>query len=240
MDLYRGVAAAALALGLLIYVVIILPIYGLRNFQRLLALSNPSHRTRARYIHRRNLRWLLICLTVGGWLFLDPRFTLNDLGFRAPSASAFLLTSITMGAVASIPIAVVVARRRGSAIIATRPDRPLMLQSSEDLYAVLSLVVVSAVAEELFYRGFLTALLVGSFAVPTWMAVVVSSAAFGFAHAYQGLRGILRTGLIGFLLATVYLSSGNLFLPIALHLWLDLMALVVVPWLVSQSSRPAT
>ncbi|MEV1168877.1 CPBP family intramembrane glutamic endopeptidase [Nonomuraea sp. NPDC049784] len=205
-----------------------------------MAVPRLSHRTRARYILRRNLNWLIICLLIGGWLLLDPRFVLSDIGFGAALAPTFFLVAVTAGAVVGVALAVMTVRRRGHDLIARRPDRLLILQSSKDLPVVLSLVVTAGVAEELFYRGFLIALFAGLLDLPTWTAVAISSIAFAFAHLYQGVQGMLRTGVIGVVLAIIYLSSGSLFVPIVLHLWLDLMSLVVVPWLVLRSSRRTT
>jgi membrane protease YdiL (CAAX protease family) len=56
---------------------------------------------------------------------------------------------------------------------------------------------------------------------------VVAAVAFGLAHAYQGLTGILTTGVLGGVLAGVYLSTGSLLLPVLLHAAIDLRFLLV-------------
>jgi membrane protease YdiL (CAAX protease family) len=54
-------------------------------------------------------------------------------------------------------------------------------------------------------------------------AVVVSTAVFGIMHGYQGTMGIVRTGLMGAVLAWGFLASGSLWPPILAHTLIDLL-----------------
>ncbi|GMR13374.1 MAG: hypothetical protein BMS9Abin29_1581 [Gemmatimonadota bacterium] len=92
-------------------------------------------------------------------------------------------------------------------------------------FALLSLI--AGFGEEVAYRGYsITALTLVTGSVP--VAVVVSSAAFGMLHAYQGWFGIVRTGLLGAILAAAFLISGSIWPPIAVHASLDLWAGLVI------------
>jgi membrane protease YdiL (CAAX protease family) len=51
--------------------------------------------------------------------------------------------------------------------------------------------------------------------------------AFGLAHAYQGLAGIVTTGVLGGVMAALYLQTGSLLLPVLLHAVIDLRFLLV-------------
>jgi CAAX protease family protein len=58
---------------------------------------------------------------------------------------------------------------------------------------------------------------------------VVSSALFGLAHAYQGVSGMVATGLTGLLFAGVYLATGrNLWAAIIAHGSLDTTGFVLM------------
>ncbi len=81
------------------------------------------------------------------------------------------------------------------------------------------LSATAGVCEELLYRGYLIWYL--AHWMPLIAAAAAASAIFGFGHAYQGRRGIVTTGLFGAALATVYLISGSLWLPMLLHLLVD-------------------
>ena len=58
--------------------------------------------------------------------------------------------------------------------------------------------------------------------VGLWPAVALSSAIFGLGHAYQGLAGIGKTALLGFLMALLTVFSGSLFVAIVLHAVIDI------------------
>jgi membrane protease YdiL (CAAX protease family) len=80
--------------------------------------------------------------------------------------------------------------------------------------------ITAGVCEEVLYRGLLLATLVPL--VGTWPAVAISSLIFGLGHAYQGISGIVKTGLIGLILALLTVFSGSLFIAIVLHAIVDL------------------
>jgi membrane protease YdiL (CAAX protease family) len=85
--------------------------------------------------------------------------------------------------------------------------------------------VVSATAgigEEIVYRGFLFYLLMSLFPwLPLYGILIIAGILFGIAHSYQGLFGVLKTGLIGMLLGALYMTSGFLLPGILLHFILD-------------------
>lgn len=91
----------------------------------------------------------------------------------------------------------------------------------KSLFALLSLA--AGVGEELAFRGFAVpalALVTGS--LPA--GVLLSSAAFGLLHGYQGWIGVLRTGLMGLVLAITFVVTGSLWPAILAHTALDLVS----------------
>ena len=94
-------------------------------------------------------------------------------------------------------------------------------------FAVLS--VTAGIGEEVLYRGFL----IRYFSDGPWhlglaLALVVSCVSFGLAHGYQGLSGIVGTGITGGVMAIIFFITGSLWLPMALHAFLDLNVLLLV------------
>src|SRR5690606_3911022 len=68
---------------------------------------------------------------------------------------------------------------------------------------------------------------------------VLSSLVFGVLHAYQGTIGIVRTFLMGSVLATGFVLSGSLWPAIIAHTAIDLVAgLVLADWFLAQPGRP--
>ena len=88
--------------------------------------------------------------------------------------------------------------------------------------------VTAGVCEEWLYRGFFLAVVaaVGG-GLPAPVLVAVGALAFGLAHAYQGVAGIVTTGVLGGVMAGLYLGTGSLLLPVLLHALIDLRFLLV-------------
>ena len=68
---------------------------------------------------------------------------------------------------------------------------------------------------------------------------MVGAVAFGLAHAYQGPVGILTTGLLGGVMAALYLQTGSLLLPVLLHAAIDLRFLLVPSGALPAGRSPA-
>jgi uncharacterized protein len=91
---------------------------------------------------------------------------------------------------------------------------------------------LAAFMEEMVYRGWIMTRLaeLGRFSTTGWTAsVLASSALFGAAHLYQGVSGVIATGLTGLVFALVYLASGrNLWASILAHGFLDTAGFVLI------------
>jgi membrane protease YdiL (CAAX protease family) len=96
--------------------------------------------------------------------------------------------------------------------------------------------LTAGVCEELLFRGFLTAYLMAAFGAPLWAAIVISSLAFGFAHLYQGPRGMLRVGVIGLIWGILYGLTGSLYAPMVAHAVMDMTSGRICLALASQQS----
>ena len=107
------------------------------------------------------------------------------------------------------------------------------------LFTVVGLT--AGVCEEWLYRGFLLAVVSAlSGGAPTVVLVLVAGVAFGLAHAYQGVAGVLTTGVLGAVLAALYLGTGSLLLPVVLHALIDLRFLLVPARVLPAGSRLAS
>ncbi len=91
---------------------------------------------------------------------------------------------------------------------------------------------LAAFMEEMVYRGWLTARLaeLWGYSRAGWIiALIGSSALFGLAHLYQGLSGVVATGVTGMLFGTAYLLSGrNLWCAVLAHGLLDTLGFVMI------------
>lgn len=82
---------------------------------------------------------------------------------------------------------------------------------------------VAGTGEELAYRGYAMSTL-GAISVGPWMAAAVTSVAFGLLHCYQGARGIVTTGVAGFIFAASFILTRSIWPAIAAHITIDLVA----------------
>jgi membrane protease YdiL (CAAX protease family) len=88
--------------------------------------------------------------------------------------------------------------------------------------------IVGATLEEIVFRGFMVAygaLIFGE--RYSWPLAAFSSVVFGLSHLYQGTAGVLVTGIVGFLLATIFiLSKKNLPLLMLAHGFVDSISML--------------
>lgn len=91
---------------------------------------------------------------------------------------------------------------------------------------------LGALLEEVAFRGWILTRFaeIGRFSGGSWVGgALASSALFGVVHAYQGVSGMIGTGLTAFVFASVYLATGrNLWTAIATHGVLDTTAFVMM------------
>ena len=99
----------------------------------------------------------------------------------------------------------------------------LMPHTPKELRTFYAVSITAGICEEIIYRGFMIAYLM-AFGMPFWVAGLVSSIAFGFAHAYQGPKGIVKTAAVGGMMALLYGLTGSLWAPIVAHAVMDLVA----------------
>lgn len=84
----------------------------------------------------------------------------------------------------------------------------------------MSLSLTAGLCEEILYRGFLIWYL--NLLLPGMAAVLLAAIVFGLAHRYLGWKdGVLRATIAGVVLGVAYLVTGTLWVPIALHVILD-------------------
>ena len=87
------------------------------------------------------------------------------------------------------------------------------------LYAGLSFC--AGFGEELAYRGYaIPAAIVAGVSPPA--ALAVTSVAFAVLHSYQGVLGVVRTGVIGVIMGVVFLHTGSVWPPMVAHVLIDL------------------
>lgn len=177
------------------------------------------------YLSAALCQWLLASLGVLVVVTTGPG--LRATGFRATAAGPMLRWTIVLTLISLTALGLVVLLERLNWFSAEAELVRLLIPRTrqEKLLAVVLLAPTAALCEEFIYRGYLFhQLLAWGIPVPwTWAG---SSVAFGMAHTYQGLNGMVRAALLGGLLALPVVRLGSLYPSIAAHFFIDAVALV--------------
>ncbi len=100
---------------------------------------------------------------------------------------------------------------------------------AEYLLAVL-LVGIVALAEETIFRGYLILRFKAIMASPV-LAALLSAAFFSLGHGYEGSAGVITVGVMGLVLALIYLWRQSLIAPMVMHFLQDFIGVVLLPLL---------
>jgi uncharacterized protein len=95
-------------------------------------------------------------------------------------------------------------------------------------YSVVYVVII-ALAEEIFYRGYLL-LRLSSITRSLPAAVLISSLLFAFEHGYQGWPGVISAGLDGVFFTLICLERKSLVPPIVIHFLLNFRLITLAKW----------
>ncbi len=104
--------------------------------------------------------------------------------------------------------------------------RMILPRTVREARVFTGVAITAGICEEVLYRGYLLWYL-QSLGLGRG-AVVVAIVAFGLAHAYQGSRGSVASGVMGAVFIGVYLLTGSLVAPIVLHATVDLANFLMV------------
>jgi membrane protease YdiL (CAAX protease family) len=94
----------------------------------------------------------------------------------------------------------------------------------------------AGIGEELFFRGFLLAIL--NWYLPLWAAAVIAVVLFGLAHTYQGIKGIVSTAVVGAVLMVLYLVTGSLWVSMLAHAVYDIHGGLFAHWALYGKDAP--
>jgi CAAX protease family protein len=220
--------AAVLATALAAMMIGLQPFAGRRRYRRLLAAIPGDPTARIRH-YRRGI--------TAEWLAVGFVLLIGVLAGR--SASSVGLTTAGFGKETSEVVAGVVvlaatavafrAEALRDAIRAqARGFLALLPRTAEERWTFAALAVTAGICEEILFRGFGMAYArwIWPGASHPWL-IVLTSVPFGLAHLYQGPRGVVLTGLLGAVMASLVLDSGSLLPAMLLHGLLDLRILAL-------------
>jgi membrane protease YdiL (CAAX protease family) len=181
------------------------------------------------------LLWTLVATGVALWLFETRTWEVLRLtiprGWRFWSALGLVFAL----AITYARTVIRIARRSRSRIKVVNPHfENLSPHTRSELGWWVALSLSAGFCEEFIFRGYL----IWAFQpmVGLWGAAALSVVVFAMAHSYQGLKGIVGTGIVGGLMTLIVLISGSLLPAMALHALIDI-GQGVIAWLVFRKTR---
>jgi membrane protease YdiL (CAAX protease family) len=198
------------------------------------------------------LEWGLALLALVVWL-ASPGVSAAAVGLRWPQQWPGPVAAVVAAVVVLFVLVSTRALRAGALLEAARAARAGEGRHAEPpVHATLALLprtrgerrlftvvgVTAGVCEEWLYRGFFLAVVAAlAGGLPPAALVAIAAVAFGVAHAYQGWTGVVTTGVLGGVMALLYLGTGSLLVPVVLHAAIDLRFLLVPARALPASSR---
>lgn len=221
-----------LHLLILVALVVVLPLYDRRETRRLKTSADPRARIQS---YRKIVAYLWAMALV-----LLATVPLGEL-FTAPAPPDFLGErdsrlglGILLGAAAGMLIPLLLVRRspeqRAKVLAPMRAIAFFLPRTGEERAWFAAVSVTAGICEEIIFRGFLIRYLDAlPLGLGVWGAVVASAVIFGINHGYQGVGGIIITGILALLMTALFFVTGSLWIPIVAHALLDLRILALVP-----------
>ncbi|WP_049926562.1 CPBP family intramembrane glutamic endopeptidase [Halopiger goleimassiliensis] len=107
--------------------------------------------------------------------------------------------------------------------------RELLAPDTPRGWGVLLVGVLPIIAafEELLFRAALVGAFSAGFEISPWLLAVVSSVAFALGHGMQGSVGVVVTGLLGFVLAGLFVVTGSFLVVVVAHYWINALEFLV-------------
>jgi membrane protease YdiL (CAAX protease family) len=209
----------------LIAIGLIQPALSIRRGKRL-ALSYLPQRVLIAAYWRTMLRgWLIAAAVLLVWAISERPFAALGLEWPLGPASWFGLIAVgaaTVWMLARLAFSFRPTRDELETLKARLDSIRIAPRSASELAAFLPAAVTAGVWEEIYFRAYMMWFFEPTLGVVG--AALVSSAIFGVGHAYQGWRGVLRTGIAGLILAAGYALTRDLWWLMALHAVADIYA----------------
>lgn len=212
----------ALEIGLVLTLLVVVPILSFLTSRRpeLRLIPRPDL-----YVSAVLSQWLLTALAMGLIALRGAGFSVAGIHSLPLDQAALWAGGLALGTLAALGLMMALENRGLWPEESDLVEVLIPRTRREKLMAVLLVAPTAALCEELLYRGFLFTQLRNWTGSVGW-GLVLSSLGFGLAHAYQGTHGMVRSALLGALMAAPLIRTGSLYPAIVAHFIIDAVALV--------------
>jgi membrane protease YdiL (CAAX protease family) len=208
-------------------------------WRRFTAMSKEQPERARRSLWRSwiTMLWLLAIAAAVLWAYSERPWSLLRLqlpmGWRLWASAALVLAVVALYLPTISKLRRISVERKAALYSRLESHAGMLPHTTGDLIWFIALSVTAGICEELVFRGYLLWAAQSLFGL--WPAVVVCCVLFALAHAYQGVGGIVRTGLIGAFFMASVLSLGSLLPAMVAHALIDI-GQGIVTWLVLRQS----
>lgn len=219
---------AILARHLLVaFLIVGLPLWDRHEMRRLKSSTDPRARIR---IYQLTLAWLwtatLVLVLTTPLSDLFTPLPVPGLTVRAEAAIP-VIVGLLVGA--AIPLAMQRLKLGTPRPVKALGDALLVFpRTHAERWWFAGLSVSAGICEEIIFRGFLIRYLA---VLPVGLglvgAVLGAALIFGIDHGYQGVLGVLATGVLALVMTALFYASGALALAMVVHALLDLRILLM-------------
>ncbi|MFD4635649.1 CPBP family intramembrane glutamic endopeptidase [Streptomyces sp. NPDC058284] len=224
-----SVASTAVTATLAVYLLFAEPFTGRRMYRSLARRRDTEPGALVRYFGLLlALSWALAALAVAA-LLLSPGMEAADLGLALPERPIYAVAGILL----CTAIAVTSGRNfhdlaeRGRNVPGLTAIEAMLPRTTEERRLAVAVAVSDGLCAELVYRGLLIAFGVGALGLNLYAAAALSVLVYAVAGLYQGRQGILVFALFGAVFTGLYLATGSLLLPVAVHIVLSVRDLTL-------------
>jgi len=172
-----------------------------------------------------------ILALIWAWLSDTPW---RDLGFVRPrSWTRTILLGIVFGVALKLAMKSIVMPLLGAPPV-NAPFHFLAHNPAEVPWMLYTIVVVAGFGEEVLFRGWAFERFGKLLGAAPWakvIAVVITSALFGYAHyGFQGMPGVQNATIVGLAFGSVFAVTGRIYLLMIAHIVFDLAAFAMIYW----------
>ncbi|MFH8611315.1 CPBP family intramembrane glutamic endopeptidase [Streptomyces sp. NPDC018029] len=231
--------STAVAAALAAYLLLGEPWAGRRMYESLARRRDTEPRALVRYYGLVLALWWAFAALAVAALLLSPGTAAADLGLALPERPAYTIATILLTGAA----AVASGRNfrdlaeRGRNVPGLAAIEAMLPRTPEERRLAIAVAVSDGICAELVYRGLLIAFGVGALGLDLYVAAALSILVYALAGFYQGRRGVLVFAFFGAVFTGLYLATGSLLLPVAVHVYLSVRDLTLPA---PEKPRPAT
>jgi uncharacterized protein len=217
---------------ILIFFAVAVPWLGRRRILRLLEAPDFSSLDRLRlYASTVAFQWLAAAVVL--WRILAHHLSPTKLGFALPRPELALAIGVALSVLLLINQIVALKQLRGPSgakrAVLPRIAAKIFPHTAGERCAYFAVVATVAICEEWVFRGFIQRILQDWAGGSVVVGILGSALLFGFAHLYQGRRGVATTGALGLVFSLVRTWTGSLFPTMAAHFVADLVVGLLAP-----------